>query len=478
MPTETNAALLAASEKVFVVAPAGFGKTELIARAIELSPKKSLILTHTHSGVNAMRARLQRFGVSRNKVEVATIAGWALKYASAYPTLSGLGLTLPAGNEWNDVYNAAVELLGRRVARNTIQRSFSGVYVDEYQDCNLVQHSIVMAVADVLPCRLLGDPLQAIFDFAGPTISWADDVVPNFERLPDLSTPYRWLDSNPQLGEWLLEVRPLLIAGQSVELSCAPLQWLDNTPQNQRLACLQAAKDKGLSVVAVRKWPNDCHAFASKLSGLYGSMEELDCRGLMDFARRVDDASRGSEMVIHLIEFATQCFTTIGTELSKFVDRYAQDTVPSTDRLTRNRAVIEALNRLAESGDLRDLVSASRLIERYPDAKLYRRELWQEMKTTVLTYLGGAHDSVYEAAWYVRDRSRRTGRRPEQHIVSRTLLIKGLEFDHAIVVDADKFNAKEFYVALTRGKHGLTVLSSKSSVEFDQIPNVLPAFGG
>ena len=43
--------------------------------------------------------------------------------------------------------------------------------------------------------------------------------------------------------------------------------------------------------------------------------------------------------------------------------------------------------------------------------------------------------------------------------VSRTLLVKGLEYDHAIVLDADKLDTKQLYVALTRGSHRLTILS-------------------
>lgn len=476
MPTKTDDQLLANSERAFVVAPAGFGKTELIARAIMLSSQKSLVLTHTHSGVSAMRARLQRLGVSRDNFEVATIAGWALKYASAYPSLSGLSIALPSGSDWNEVYKAAVEILHRKVAQDVIRRSFSGVYVDEYQDCNLIQHSIVMAIADILPCRLLGDPLQAIFDFAEPTIDWRSDVVPHFERLPDLTTPYRWQGTKPELGDWFRDVRRRLIAGQVIDLRGAPLQWMDNTPQNRRRACLDAAKNKTSSVVAIRKWPNDCHAFASKLSGLYGSMEELDCRGLMDFAEQIDDAASGTEQAVWLVEFAARCFTKIGSQFSKLGDHYRAGTIPSTAKLTKNRRVVEALNRLATDSKPRSLIDAAREIEGYPGVRLYRRELWREMKTTVLTFMSGTHENLQETAWYVRDRARRNGRRPDLHIVSRTLLIKGLEFDYAVVVDTDKFNAKEFYVAITRGTSGLTVLSPSPVVKFESVSNTLEEY--
>jgi DNA helicase-2/ATP-dependent DNA helicase PcrA len=37
--------------------------------------------------------------------------------------------------------------------------------------------------------------------------------------------------------------------------------------------------------------------------------------------------------------------------------------------------------------------------------------------------------------------------------------VKGLEFDNAVVLDADGFDAKNLYVALTRGAKTLTVVS-------------------
>lgn len=420
-----------------------------------------------------MRTRLQRYGVSRAKFEVATIAGWALKYASSYPSLSGLATMLPSGTEWNEVYTASVEILARKAIREVVKRSFSGVYVDEYQDCNLIQHAIVMAIADLLPCRLLGDPLQAIFDFYEPTIDWQRDVVPNFERLPDLGTPYRWQDVNPKLGQWLGQVRSNLIEGEDVDLASAPVHWIDNSVQNQIGVCFSAAKSKASSVVAMKKWPKECHELASKLNGLYGSMEELDCRSLMDFARQIDNAKTGTEKAAHFIPFAAQCFTTVGSELSGFLRHYREGRVPSTAKLTKNLLVIEALNRLAMRSDVRSLVEAARAIDRYPGAILYRRELWQEMKSTTLTFLNGTHESLEETAWYVRDRARRNGRRPDLHVVSRTLLIKGLEFDHAIVMDAHKLNGKEFYVAVSRGRESVTVLSPDPVLSFKTISNIL-----
>src|SRR3546814_5879063 len=76
-----------------IVAPAGHGKTELIATAAALG-RRALILTHTHAGVHAIRSRLKRLRVSHASVSVDTIAGWCMRYAHAFP-----GVAMPRSEE-------------------------------------------------------------------------------------------------------------------------------------------------------------------------------------------------------------------------------------------------------------------------------------------------------------------------------------------------------------------------------------------
>ena len=74
--TETNAATLLGAERAFVIAPAGCGKTQLIAEAVHLdADRQSLVLTHTHAGVDALRMRLKVLGAKASTYEVNTIAG-------------------------------------------------------------------------------------------------------------------------------------------------------------------------------------------------------------------------------------------------------------------------------------------------------------------------------------------------------------------------------------------------------------------
>jgi hypothetical protein len=67
-----------------LIAPAGHGKTEAIAKTAALGIR-TLVLTHTHAGVNALRSRLKRLGVPAAAANVDTIDGWCMRYVRALP---------------------------------------------------------------------------------------------------------------------------------------------------------------------------------------------------------------------------------------------------------------------------------------------------------------------------------------------------------------------------------------------------------
>lgn len=156
-----EAEALAKNPRGAMVAAAGCGKTHTIATAVaQHGGGRELILTHTHAGVDALRARLVRFGVAEKAYHVDTIAGWALHLATAFPKTSDLPTSMPRKDvEYTAVYRAATRLLMLRPVQEIIRASYTGVYVDEYQDCTVQQHGLVIALRDILPCRIVGDEL-------------------------------------------------------------------------------------------------------------------------------------------------------------------------------------------------------------------------------------------------------------------------------------------------------------------------------
>jgi len=108
----TDAATLLGADRAFVIAPAGCGKTQLIAEAVYLdAARRSLILTHTHAGVDALRKRLKALGAAASTYQVDTIAGWSLRLAVSFPNTSGITTLRPVKEQWDAVYVAAAHLL-------------------------------------------------------------------------------------------------------------------------------------------------------------------------------------------------------------------------------------------------------------------------------------------------------------------------------------------------------------------------------
>jgi DNA helicase-2/ATP-dependent DNA helicase PcrA len=450
---------LARARRAFIVAAAGCGKTETVARAAGIHCSgRQLVLTHTHAGVKALKDRLVRVNADKGRVHVDTIAGFALRYAASFPNRSELPSPLPSTtDQWNATYDAARRVLESSFGRTVLEESYAGLFVDEYQDCIEPQHQLVMTMAQTLPCRVVLDPLQGIFDWAGPVVSCDRDLAPSFERLPDLVTPHRWRPVNPELGEWLTEVRGHLLAARPIDLTNAPIRRGGIDVQSQSRECMDVYRAGG-SAVAIGKWRNECYSIARRLLGRYTVMEPVECPDLMEWAGRLGTSTSFTRAGV-LIEFAAVCMTEVGTALRTASVAFRAGHAVVLRANTANRSVVEALNTLALDGGLPIIGAAMREIEAMPGVVLHRRELWSEMKRAVAACPPLPPTSLRDAAWRVRDSGRNGGRRVELRTVSRTVLVKGLEFDRAIVLNADGLDKRNLYVAITRGSKSLSVLA-------------------
>ena len=164
---------LAHASSGFVESPAGCGKTEAIIRTVgNYCTGRQLILTHTHAGVDALRQRFRQHSVPSIKYHIDTIAGWAWGWVRKYPENAGYtGSTEIA--QWNDVYAAMSVLLQKEFVRFGVTNSYTGIIVDEYQDCTVPMHRLIVQLKALVPCRVLGDDLQGIFGFrSDPLVEW------------------------------------------------------------------------------------------------------------------------------------------------------------------------------------------------------------------------------------------------------------------------------------------------------------------
>jgi len=157
MSNDNSPENFAEQKRAVIVAPAGYGKTELIAQSVAYSGGRQLVLTHTHAGVDSLRKKFRKYNISSSKYNVETIHSFALRFAGSYPKTTKLAFEKPEENEeYRQVISSAINLFDIKLGKDILRYSYSGIFVDEYQDCDINQHQLICKLADVLPCRIVG----------------------------------------------------------------------------------------------------------------------------------------------------------------------------------------------------------------------------------------------------------------------------------------------------------------------------------
>ena len=147
----------------------------------------------------------------------------SLRFAAAFPQRSGLTVREPRGQDWSAVYRAAARLIQGGFATSVLTSSYQRVLVDEYQDCTVEQHALIVALSKHLPTCVFGDPLQAIFGFRHDVLADWKTVSADFPLIGKLDEPWRWKRvKNDKLGSWLIGIRDQLEVSSRVSLAGAP----------------------------------------------------------------------------------------------------------------------------------------------------------------------------------------------------------------------------------------------------------------
>lgn len=459
--------------KGYVIAPAGYGKTHLIAMAVKAATKRQLILTHTFAGVHSIKTKMTALGVPSSKYQIDTIASWSLRLCLAYPKTSGWKAEHPTNKQWNKLYECCSGLLGKQFVRRVVAATYAGVYVDEYQDCSDLQHSLVCAFAEFLPCRILGDPMQAIFDFDGDEdkpVDWTVSVYPTFTCLGQLETPWRWkMAGDPKLGDWLKKARETLEQGQKIDLlnglpDCVKRAYTTteylSSKQYSSLMELLGHQD---SVIALhggdQQSKNKTHLLARTTGGRFSSIEEVEGKELHSFVKKLDAAKTAKAGFLLAVDFAKKCFTGVAKALTAGTQK---GDVAKQSKATKYPLVLHAANAYLNSPTSVHLKAFFLELKANPETSAYRRDLLYRFLNVLKIHIDGTGGNLTEAAKLYQRDMRHTGR-PISHrkLIGTTLLVKGLEYDHAVILDADALDAKDLYVAMTRGSKSLTIIGAE-----------------
>lgn len=467
---EVNNVLLA--QRGHVEAPAGCGKTELLANCVAApTDKPTLVLTHTTAGVAALRQRLQRREVQPANYRLNTIAGWALNMIAMFPERAGYvhdPLTTP---DYPRIQSAIGILCQSRDIHLEIRATYGRLLVDEYQDCSVSQHSIVTGIANSIPTVVFGDPMQAIFGFgADPLTDWHAHVAPVFPEIGRLSIPWRWNNvAANDLGAWLLEARNLLIQGQSIDLrTCRDrVTWHPIGADPNEVVTDQIKVQYEIS----RRCPNESiliigdsiqaqsrHNYASRARGV-SVVEPVDFKDVIAAANEMD-SKVGAAMLESCIGFLINVMTNVyGDRLQARV----QSIIANRHRNPPTEQELAAIS-LTNGGGYPEALVFLKSMASDRERRVYRLSAFKIM-LEALSAAAATRSSLNATIAMLREQYRHAGRIVPSKAVGSTLLLKGLEAHHVIILDADRpgnaMSKEHLYVALTRGARSVHVFSRK-----------------
>lgn len=479
-----------------LIAPAGHGKTTAIADCILQCPENScqLILTHTHAGIASLRTKFHNKKIPSNKYKLETITGFAQRYVINY-----LGASKLPSEDDNSYFNIAEEkcssLLQSKVVQTIIMASFDGIFVDEYQDCTINQHNMIMNLALNLPLHVLGDPLQGIFSFENSPLVNFDMNLNAFTRFELLDYPWRWDKTNPDLGKCIFKMRQFLVKGDTIHLTnlvvkdlcvinCTQendkykhlIRIINQNPNNILIIYPSYHESTKSGYIRLRGGLTDRISLKQRVdfANSFSILDAIDSHEYYSCAKKIDsfinDCQRGRR-INRIAKFydLLKALHINTTGLNKWIDR-KNNTLKKrrNEHSSHSQALKESFSQFENAITLSNLRAIIMLVRKLPEIKQYHRCLYDSIHRCFEIAI--TNDlSMYESMNLFKSHIRHQGRKIEGNYIGTTLLTKGLEFETVILWDAHRFeDAKNFYVAISRACKRLIIMTESTALNYAQ----------
>lgn len=454
--------------KSMLIAPAGHGKTHTIAECMKHVSGKQLILTHTHAGVSSIKAKLKKAGIASEKFNVETISSFAQKYALAF--YSGQDLPSPDSGHvyYTFLISKAEEYLKLKPIAEILSTTYSGLFVDEYQDCTIAQHNLISVVAETLKTHILGDYLQGIFGFNGESLvdlQNHDSIGEFYYHQYKIETPWRWKGTNEPLGIALKQIRKKL--EESTEINLEDFESIEthiveeNDLYSSTKTYFQEISSllRNDNILIIHNDSANKHSRLKFVKIFNNSPRLIESMDDPDFYKLSEKLEVTSEVSILSTINSICCELFNKSEVKKWIkEQCLVRKATETDRKLI-QPIAANIEQLKKKISLNILADTFIKISKLPSIKCYRKELFRSLiKSMELAECHGIN--VQEAMINQRNIIRRAGRNIKGRCIGTTLLTKGLEFDTVAILNAHKFRCpKHLYVAMTRASRRLIIFT-------------------
>ena len=460
------------ADKSMIVAPAGYGKTHTIADCIShyTGNKKILVLTHTHAGVAALREKFDQQNLSASLYHLETICSFALNLTKVYH-LNKDEIPSDPSSLFQFAIEHGVNILKAKPIRTYLSIKYDHLIVDEYQDCTISQHQMILTLANIMKTHILGDPLQGIFGFKGESIVDFSDTSFVFfrENCQALETPWRWNNvGKASLGQELSSIRSKLLSSTAINLNGYQDIKVIIAPESDYARKGTTYKReiynvlRGNSVLLIHPISEAIEARIKFIQQfpMLRMVESIDDKSFYSNCASFDSLS-GYQLVTNIVNLMRK----IGTK-SKIDIWFKESGYLKNKKTTKEQQIkghLETIiNTLLSRKSYSNILLLIEAIERLPDVKIYRKDFLQDIYKSLkdAERLG---ISATESIERNRNLLRQKGRKIQGKCIGTTLLTKGLEFDTVVVLNAHRFTDKRhLYVALTRCSKQLIVISNSN----------------
>lgn len=437
-----------------IVAPAGHGKTHLVAARVKKaeSDERLLVLTHTNVAVRALRKSIGT--EARATVRIETLDALSLRVAAAFPQKSGV--TIGSGEhdtDWeNCIRPGAISVLENSAIRQAFTDSYTGIIVDEFQDCTAQQIALIGLLSKDIATVVLGDPMQSVFQFVpNEVIDW-NLRTSGHPYLGELKVPWRW-KKNPQLGQWILASRKLLADDKPVSITeTSPIEICSiRTPVEQGgiSKLLQSLEGKTAVISGESRNPNRVIGIAK--GNRWGRCEVFETASpveLFTLAQAHQDDTTVAQ-TLAIIAFAKKCMTHV-SKVSGLASCLRN--LEKSGTVGRSKSEIaQKLTQFLEAPSGRSAAAILGSLRNDKKTHIFRPTL---LRLAVRTYsilaatncvgFAGSLSEVLQERKYVNEH-------PRGPVVGTPLRMKGLEFDNVVITDPHCFTSVEqLYVAISR----------------------------
>lgn len=457
---------------VGIIAPAGYGKTEEITKAVKFCSEKQLILTHTRAGVTVLEDRMRKKQISNDKFEIDTIASFCMKWCKAYPATANVYIPDKINEiDYLSIYKGTKELFSNSWAKVVLKQTYSGIFVDEYQDCTESQHAIFMKLENVLPIRVFGDPLQGIFYWVkeDKIVNWKNFT---FKVISPLTVPRRWEKTNAELGLLLDNLRKKIITvlnGNDVTINISNvtncMTILNSTEWNNGRFVYKIKNYE--KIVYLSAFINKQKLFSKRNGGFFQYDEVKDLAEAEAIIAKIE-AEKNERKALVLIESLKSMINSIQSELASYIKNLEKGK-SDFRKINKHKDLGRLIEIVCKDNTSKSVLDVLRWFENNKKFNIYRKELLFRIGK-IYTYMVEESASLKETVEILSNQQYFTENRFSfSRLSSRTVLTKGLEFDCVIIDARDKMDVRDFYVAMTRAKKYIYIISDERKMFFKGI---------